>query len=127
MAWRMTALEVPPAVGQMGQRILEALLPMARGVPLASDHVGLLAFAMDGEPVMGPVAALPGLIVATSFHSGDFAYNPAVRHLLAEMVADGRPSIDIGAFPPDRYADARETDEYLTTTLTQNKVVRRRH
>lgn len=127
MAWRMTALEAPPALKQMGQRILEALLPIARGVPLASDHIGLLAFSIDGEPVMGPVAALPGLIVATSFHSGDFAYNPAVGYLLAEMVADGRPGIDIGAFSPDRYADIRETDEYLATTLTQNKVVRRRH
>ncbi len=127
MAWRMMALEAPPALKQMGQQILGALLPIARDVPLASDHIGLLAFSLDGEPVMGPVAALPGLIVAASFHSGGFAYSPAVGYLLAEMVADGRPSIEISAFSPDRYADARETDEFLTTTLTQDKVVQRRH
>ena len=39
---------------------------------------------------------------------------------------DGRPSVDISAFSPDRF-DAQETGEYLATTIPQSQAVRRRH
>ena len=57
---------------------------------------------------------------------GGFAYNPAVGLLLAEFVADGRTSIDVSAFSPDRF-DQREVAEYLAMTIPQSQAVRRRH
>jgi glycine/D-amino acid oxidase-like deaminating enzyme len=90
------------------------------------ERVGLLTFSIDGEPILGPVAELPGFFTALAFHSGGFAYNPAAGYLLAEFVADGRTSIDVSAFSPDRF-DQRETDAYLATTIPQGQAVRRRH
>jgi sarcosine oxidase, subunit beta len=81
---------------------------------------------MDGEPILGPVAQLPGFYTGLAFHSGGFAYNPAAGLLLAEFVADGRTSIDVSAFSPDRF-DPRDVDEYLATTVPQQAAVRRRH
>ena len=42
-----------------------------------AEKVGLIAFALDGEPLLGPVAQLPGFYIGCAFHSGGFAYNPA--------------------------------------------------
>jgi len=90
------------------------------------ERVGLLTFSIDGEPILGPVAQLPGFYTGLAFHSGGFAYNPATGMLLAELVADGRTSIDISAFAPDRF-HPREVEAYLATTVPQKAAVRRRH
>jgi hypothetical protein len=45
---------------------------------------------------------------------------------MAEYVADGRPSIDIASFSPDRF-DPRETEEFLASTIAQKDLPRRRH
>ncbi|SVD23203.1 uncharacterized protein METZ01_LOCUS376057, partial [marine metagenome] len=34
------------------------------------SKVGLLAFSLDGEPILGRIDAVPGLFVGTAFHSG---------------------------------------------------------
>jgi glycine/D-amino acid oxidase-like deaminating enzyme len=81
---------------------------------------------MDGEPVVGPVSAVPGLFVGAAFHSGGFSYNPAVGWLLAEWVQEGRPSLDLTAFSLDRFVAAAAAD-YLATTVPQRQAVRRRH
>jgi sarcosine oxidase subunit beta len=102
------------------------LLPVLAEAEWETEKVGLLTFSMDGEPILGPVAALPGLHVGVAFHSGGFAYNPASGLLLAESVADGKTSIDLSAFAPERF-DAAEADAYLAETVIQANAARRRH
>lgn len=41
-----------------------------------TEKVGLICFSIDGEPILVPVAQLPGLYLGCAFHSGGFAYNP---------------------------------------------------
>ena len=81
---------------------------------------------MDGEPILGPIKRLPGLYVAVAFHSGGFAYNPAAGELLAQYVAEGRTSIDVSAFSPDRFS-RDETQRYLAGKIAQKDVSLRRH
>jgi glycine/D-amino acid oxidase-like deaminating enzyme len=102
------------------------LLPALQGTTWEFEKVGLLTFTMDGEPILGPVAAVPGLFIGVGFHSGGFAYNPVSGRLLAEFVAEGRSSINLDAFSPDRF-NPKETKDYLDMTLPQKDVVRRRH
>jgi sarcosine oxidase, subunit beta len=110
----------------------QALIDFAPYAPALADaswefeRVGLLTFSMDGEPILGPVAQLPGFYTALAFHSGGFAYNPAAGLLLAEFVADRRTSIDVSAFSPDRF-DPAAVEEYMATTVPQQAAVRRRH
>src|SRR6266540_4493286 len=110
----------------------QALIDFAPYAPALADaswefeRVGLLTFSMDGEPILGPVAQLPGFFTALAFHSGGFAYNPAAGLLLAEFVADRRTSIDVSAFSPDRF-DPAAVEEYMATTVPQQAAVRRRH
>lgn len=124
--FHMGALEAPAALRDRIRANFSAYAPALAGLDWEAEKVGLLTFASDGEPILGPVARLPGLFVGVAFHSGGFAYNPASGLLLAEFVADGRTTLDVSAFSPDRFPP-EETDSYLAETLPQRGVVRRRH
>jgi len=88
--------------------------------------VGLLSFSLDGEPILGPMPGVEGLLVGCCFHSGGFSYNPAMGLFLAEYATQGTTSIDLTAFLPSRFA-ADETEEYLASTITQSQSFKRRH
>jgi glycine/D-amino acid oxidase-like deaminating enzyme len=124
--FRMSALSAPAELPERIRATFTPYIPLLATAAWEQASVGLITFAMDGEPILGPVAQLPGLFVGTAFHSGGFAYNPVAGLLLAEFVADGRASLDVRAFAPDRF-DPAETAAYLAETLAQKDVVRRRH
>ncbi|MCS6938344.1 MAG: FAD-binding oxidoreductase [Roseiflexaceae bacterium] len=125
-AFHMSALSAPAGIADEMHRRFSNLVPALATTTWESEKVGLLTFASDGEPILGPVSRLPGLFVGVAFHSGGFAYNPVTGMLLAEYVADGRTSIDVSAFSPDRF-DPADVEAYLAKTVTQRDVVRRRH
>lgn len=124
--FHMSALTVPGSVPVKLAADLMPLVPRLGQTAWESEKVGLIAFALDGEPLLGPLTQLPGLYLGCAFHSGGFAYNPAAGLLLAEFVADGRTQIDVSAFAPDRFAP-NEVADYLATTVAQEAAVRRRH
>lgn len=124
--FHMRELTVPPDVAAALTANMTPLLPILAQTIWESEKVGLIAFSLDGEPILGPVEGLPGLYLGCAFHSGGFAYNPAAGFLLAECVADGKTSLDVTAFSPNRFA-AADTAAYLATTVTQADAVRRRH
>ena len=124
--FRMTELAVPPAVGAALTTNMTPLLPILAQTIWESEKVGLIAFSLDGEPILGPVQGLPGLYLGCAFHSGGFAYNPAAGFLLAEYVTSGQTSLDVMAFSPNRFAPG-PTAEYLAATVIQADAVRRRH
>lgn len=124
--FHMRELTVPPDVAAALAANMTPLLPMLAQTNWESEKVGLIAFSLDGEPILGPVEGLPGLYLGCAFHSGGFAYNPAAGFLLAEYVADGETSIDVTTFSPNRFA-ADGTAAYLAETVTQADAVRRRH
>jgi glycine/D-amino acid oxidase-like deaminating enzyme len=124
--FHLSALSAPDALKDQIRADFTPYVPALGAVGWAFDKVGLLTFAMDGEPILGPVGGLPGLFIGVAFHSGGFAYSPAAGLLLAEFVADGRTSVDVSAFSPDRF-DPAEANAYLAETLAQRDVVRRRH
>lgn len=124
--FHMSVLTVPPSVQEKLAADLTPLVPALGRTRWDSEKVGLIAFALDGEPLLGPLVQLPGLYVGCAFHSGGFAYNPAAGLLLAEFVADGRTQIDISAFAPDRFSPSKVAD-YLATTVVQDAALRRRH
>jgi glycine/D-amino acid oxidase-like deaminating enzyme len=124
--FQMSTLTVAPELKDELMNNFTPLVPALGSTAWEEQRVGLLTFSMDGEPILGPITQLPGIYAGVAFHSGGFAYNPVAGLLLAEYVADGRTSIDVSTFSPNRF-DAQETDSYLSTTLAQKDAVRRRH
>ncbi|MBO9605502.1 MAG: FAD-binding oxidoreductase [Paenibacillaceae bacterium] len=126
--FHLRELTAPSSLKQELRMSFEPLVPVLAQTDWddAADRIGLLTFSLDGEPIVGPIAGIPGLFVGVAFHSGGFAYNPATGLLLAELAAGEPTSVDIAAFSPARFG-AAETDAYLALTVRQQDVVRRRH
>jgi dimethylglycine dehydrogenase len=126
-AFRMDDLSAPLETRDDAAERLKTLVPALAHAHWERASVGLICFSMDGEPILGPVAALPGLFVAGAFHSGGFSYNTVAGVLLAEMVVDdGRTSIDVAHFSPDRF-DRPTAAVHLSERVPQSAAVRRRH
>ncbi|MBP1992128.1 NAD(P)/FAD-dependent oxidoreductase [Paenibacillus eucommiae] len=126
LTYQLSALEAPDSLKEEIRSNFTPYVPSLACVDWDERRLGLLTFSMDGEPILGPVECLPGLYIGVAFHSGGFAYNPVSGMLLAELVENGRTSINIEAFSPDRF-DQAETDAYLAETVKQKHVARRRH
>ena len=124
--WHMSGLTVDPDLKQNLADNFRDYVPELSATSWETEKVGLLTFASDGEPILGPTAHFPGLYLAMAFHSGGFAYNPVAGFLMAEYVTEGKTSIDVRAFSPDRF-DAPTVEEYLGTTVKQKDAAQRRH
>jgi sarcosine oxidase, subunit beta len=124
--FHMSVLRAPAEVKQLLTQEMTPLLPRLAQTTWAEERVGLIAFSVDGEPVLGPLEHFPGLLVGCAFHSGGFAYNPVAGELLAQLAAHGQTSLDISAFSPQRFATL-DVEEYLASVVTQEKAIRRRH
>lgn len=124
--FQMSSVSADAELRNTLKRNFVSLVPALGNTTWDIEKVGLLTFSMDGEPILGPVRQLPGFYIAVAFHSGGFAYNPVAGLLLAEYVTDGRTSIDVAAFSPDRF-DSHQVEAYLASTSPQKHAVQRRH
>lgn len=104
LAFHMSALSAPASVPADLSANLTPLLPKLAGTRWETEQVGLISFSGDGEPILGSLPQLPGLVFGTAFHSGGFAYSPVAGLLLAELAAGEKTSIDISSFAPDRFS-----------------------
>lgn len=82
--------------------------PSEAGAVLRRGYTGVYECTPDFQPILGPVAAIPGLHLAVGFSGHGFKLSPAVGEMVAERIVDGRASLaDIGIFSPDRFALGR--------------------
>jgi glycine/D-amino acid oxidase-like deaminating enzyme len=56
--------------------------------------------------VFGPLPGIEGLVAATGFSGHGFGMGPITGRLMAEVIADGKASLDIGDFRFARFAEA---------------------
>jgi sarcosine oxidase subunit beta len=119
-------MSVPPAadpatfsLSPVDGFVADELLPVAtRVLPaiaeagLASSWVGLYEMSPDHDALIGPIAGLDGLLVATGFSGHGFQHAPIVGKLLAEIVTTGAArTVDITALRPGRFAEGAATVE----------------
>jgi sarcosine oxidase subunit beta len=80
-----------------------AIVPATRGIGLEDAWVGIEARAADDVPILGPVAGLDGLVVATGFSGHGFQLSPAIGQVIAELIVEGAPSIPLDALHLSRF------------------------
>ena len=100
--------------------------PMLEGAEWDYHTVGLISFAYDVKPVIGPVPGVEGLFIGAHFHSGGFAYNPVSGLLVAEHVVDGGTRIDTELYSPARFGEV-DTEAFLATPITNEELGHARH
>jgi sarcosine oxidase subunit beta len=88
--------------------ILRALarLPLLETAAIASSWGGLYETTPDHHAIIGPVRDLEGFWICAGFSGHGFMHAPGAARLLAEWIADGRPSIDLSPLGFDRFAGA---------------------
>ncbi|TDD71236.1 FAD-binding oxidoreductase [Jiangella aurantiaca] len=92
------------AAADSPERTLAAVRSTSRGaadVELLSARVGVRPMPADGEPIVGPVAAVPGLYVAVLHSAVTLA--PAVGRLVARKLVDGAVAPELAGCSLDRF------------------------
>ena len=85
------------------ERRAPQVFPALAGVPLERVWAGTRECTPDMMPIIGPVDGPGGFLVCAGFSGHGFALGPYVGQLMAEWIADGRPSLDLEAFGYRRF------------------------
>jgi glycine/D-amino acid oxidase-like deaminating enzyme len=72
---------------------------------IAQHWAGLIDVTPDAVPVISPVDALPGLVVATGFSGHGFGIGPGAGKLAADLATNGTPIVDPSDFRFSRFSD----------------------
>jgi sarcosine oxidase, subunit beta len=93
-------------------KALTRLLPHLGGVNVLRQWAGSYDMSPDHKPILGPTPHVDNLYVACGMAGHGFMLAPMAGQLLAELITDGRPSLDIHKFRLARFAEGdveRET------------------
>jgi D-amino-acid dehydrogenase len=60
---------------------------------------------VDSLPLIGPIKGLDGLVCAFGHHHVGLTSGPRTGRLVADMVANRQPNIDLSPYSPDRFAE----------------------
>lgn len=81
---------------------MTVLAPALREAEMVASWACLRPAAPDGLPVLGPIPGRRGLLVATGHFRNGILLAPITGKLLAELVTNGKSSISLEPFRPDR-------------------------
>ncbi|MCC9005189.1 NAD(P)/FAD-dependent oxidoreductase [Pseudomonas putida] len=93
-----------PALNDEAMRNLKAAWPVFEQARIASAWAGTIDVTPDSNPVIGAVASIPGLTLATGFSGHGFGTSPAAGQLAADLVAQATPLIDPSPYCLERFA-----------------------
>jgi glycine/D-amino acid oxidase-like deaminating enzyme len=97
--------EPPPNPAKVArtQTAFAALFPDLPTPVIQRSWAGYMDATPDGLPVIGPADQLAGLYIAGGFSGHGFGLGPAVGQAVAELVTDGRASLDLSGLRPERF------------------------
>jgi glycine/D-amino acid oxidase-like deaminating enzyme len=100
-------VEPPPNPDKVRRRLAEflRLFPGIQGLAIERSWAGYIDVTPDAVPVLGAMTSPTGLIVATGFSGHGFAMGPIAGRLVAELVVDGKASLDLHGFRFTRFAE----------------------
>ena len=106
---RDRVLDPAPEPGKLKHSLgaFHALFPQFKDVKIAKSWAGVIDVTPDEMPVFGEAPGLKGLVIATGFSGHGFGMGPIAGKLMAELIAEGRPSLDLGAFRFTRFSEPR--------------------
>jgi len=81
---------------------MTALAPALREAEMVASWACLRPAAPDGLPILGPIPGRRGLLVATGHFRNGILLAPITGKLIAELVTEGKPTISLQPFRPDR-------------------------
>lgn len=89
------------------------LAPIFEDARVRRGWAGLYEITPDDNPVLGYVAGVEGVVVASGFSGHGYMQGPAIGRCIAEVILDGvATTVDISAFAPDRFESGELAQEH---------------
>jgi sarcosine oxidase subunit beta len=79
------------------------MLPAVRGANILRSWAGTLEVTPDKVPIIDPIAAIEGYILASGFSGHGFCLGPIAGKLISELIVDGEPSLSLREFRLSRF------------------------
>ncbi len=95
-----------------------ARFPVLQDVGIKRWVNGAFTFTPDGNPLVGPVAGLPGYWAACGVMAG-FSQGAGIGLALANWIVDGDPGEDVFGMDVARFGSYASNDRYLRATTAQ--------
>ncbi|CDO35337.1 FAD-binding oxidoreductase [Novosphingobium sp. KN65.2] len=95
--------DVRHSLNEEAMRNLIAAWPVFAKAKIAQEWGGMIDVTPDSMPVIGPVARLPNLTLATGFSGHGFGTAPAAGEIVADLVTGKTPALDPTPYRPDRF------------------------
>ncbi len=89
-------------------------VPILEKAQIVRGWGGLYEISPDHHAIMGEVPSLPGFFLANGFSGHGFQHSPAVGQVMAELLLQEKPSLDITALSLERFAQGQLIQEPLT-------------
>jgi sarcosine oxidase subunit beta len=86
-------------------------LPALEDASISHAWAGLYEMSPDANPIIGPVASLPGLFLINGFSGHGFQHSPAAGRILADVITGRDPGIDLEPFSFERFAHSAFSGE----------------
>jgi glycine/D-amino acid oxidase-like deaminating enzyme len=93
-----------PRTAEANRQAFMRHFPALGEVRIARAWAGIIDTLPDLIPVLGPTP-VPGFLFATGFSGHGFAMGPIVGRLMAELICEGRTSLDIAPLRFARFAE----------------------
>jgi D-amino-acid dehydrogenase len=97
--------DAPPSYDQLRQteHLAQQIFPLGEPVP-EEPWMGLRPCSPDMLPLIGPIPKHDGLFAAFGHGHQGMTLGPITGQLMAELIIDGKTSVDITPFLPARYS-----------------------
>jgi len=95
------ASHATPGAPQVIAEQFERFFPKFKNLRVLRGWASPVAYTPDSLPYFGPVADLPGLILAAAFRS-TVIVTPLTGQTITQMITTGKTDLDISHFSPDR-------------------------
>ncbi len=89
-----------------------ARLPLLERATIKSGWAGLYEDTPDKHPILGTVDAVAGFVCAAGFSGHGIMHAPATGELIAELIVDGKTSLDISPLRLSRFASGDLVTEH---------------
>jgi sarcosine oxidase subunit beta len=86
------------------RRKTNARIPILRDVAIEETWTGMYEMSPDGKAIVGRSPSHTNLWLATGCSGHGVMHSPAIGELMAELLVDGRASMNIEALNPSRFA-----------------------
>jgi 4-methylaminobutanoate oxidase (formaldehyde-forming) len=94
------------------------LFPQLETAPIRNFINGPESFTPDGRPLIGRVAGIEGLVVATGMNSSGVTWSAMTGRIVADLVTEAPSRFDGSRYDPARFADRGRDLAWLTAEVS---------